>query len=61
MRNVKVVLYVPRNGWVNISLPEEIVKIIDQVVIDKKYGFRSRSGLVLEAVKNQLRELKYYP
>jgi len=56
-----VLLYMPRNGWVNISLPEEIVKIIDQVVIDKKYGFRSRSNLVLEAVKNQLRELRYYP
>jgi len=56
-----MVLRMPRKGWVNISLPEEIVNRIDQAVSDKKYGFRSRSDLVLEAVKNQLRELKYYP
>jgi len=51
----------PRKGGVNISLPEEIVERIDQVVSEKKYGFRSRSDLVLEAVKNQLREFEYYP
>ena len=53
--------HMPRKGWVNISLPEEIVSRIDKAVGNSKYGFRSRADFVLEAVKNQLRELGYYP
>ena len=52
---------IPRKGWVNVSLPEEIVERIDKTVGNSKYGFRSRADFVLEAVKNQLRELGYYP
>lgn len=51
----------PKKGWVNVSLPEEIVERIDKSVGNGKHGFRSRAGFVLEAVKNQLRELGYYP
>jgi len=51
----------PRKGWKNIALPEEIVKMIDKAVSDSKFGFRSRTDLVLEAVKNKLKELGYYP
>jgi len=52
---------VPRKGWKNIALPEEIVDMIDRAVNDSKFGFRSRTDLVLEAVKNKLTELGYYP
>jgi len=52
---------VPRKGWKNIALPEEIVDMIDKAVSDSKFGFRSRTDLVLEAVKNKLCELGYYP
>jgi len=51
----------PRKGWKNIALPEEIVDIIDKAINNSKYGFRSRTDLVLEAVKNKLKELGYYP
>jgi len=51
----------PRKGWKNIALPEEIVDMIDKAVKNSKYGFRSRTDLVLEAVKNKLKELGYYP
>jgi len=51
----------PRKGWVNVSLPEEIVERIDKAVGNSKHGFRSRADFVLEAVKNNLRELGYYP
>jgi len=51
----------PRKGWKNIALPEEIVDMIDKAVKNSKYGFRSRTNLVLEAVKDKLKELGYYP
>lgn len=51
----------PRKGWKNVALPEEIVDMIDKAVKNSKYGFRSRADLVLEAVKNKLKELGYYP
>ena len=51
----------PRKGWKNIALPEEIVDMIDKAINNSKYGFRSRADLVLEAVKNKLKELGYYP
>jgi len=47
--------------WVTIALPEEIIALIDKVVKSRKYGFRSRTDFVLEAVKLRLRELGYYP
>ena len=51
----------PRKGWKSIALPEEIVALIDKTVENSKYGFRSRTDLVLEAVKDKLKELGYYP
>jgi len=49
----------PRKGWVNIALPKEIVDIIDEVVKDPKFGYRSRNDFVLDAVRIRLRELGY--
>jgi len=51
----------PKPGWVNMSLPEEIANRIDEVVKSGKYGFRSRADFVLEAVKMRLKEFGYYP
>jgi metal-responsive CopG/Arc/MetJ family transcriptional regulator len=50
-----------RKGWKNIALPEEIVDMIDKVIKNSKYGFRSRAGFVLEAVKSELKKFGYYP
>jgi len=51
----------PRKGWINVSLPREIVDRIDQAVNNREFGFRSRTDLVLEAVKKELEKLGYYP
>lgn len=50
-----------RKEWVYVGLPAEIVKLIDEVITAKKWGFRSRNEFVLEAVKMRLKELGYYP
>ncbi len=50
-----------RKGWKNVALPEEIVETIDRVVDSGKHGFRSRSSFVLTAVRNELRNLGFYP
>ena len=48
-------------GWITIALPIEIVKLVDQVILSNRYGFRSRTDFVLEAVKIRLRDMGYYP
>jgi len=50
-----------RGKWVYIGLPKEIVDRIDKVVASEKWGFRSRSDHVIEAVKMDLRSRGYYP
>jgi len=49
----------PRRGWVTVALPEELVRIIDQVVASGKFGYRSRQDFVIDAVRIRLRELGY--
>ena len=42
------------------GVPTEIMKLVDQVVDSRKYGYLSRNQFVNEAVKMRLRELGYY-
>ncbi len=51
----------PREGWVDVALPEEIVERIDRVVAEKKHGIRSRNSFVNEAVKDYLKKFGAYP
>ena len=48
-------------GWVSISIPEELAKLIDQVVEQKKYGYRNRQDFVIDAIRIRLRQLGYLP
>lgn len=51
----------PEKGWMNVGIPDEICKLIDEVVKSKKWGFRSRSDFVVESIKMRLKELGFYP
>jgi metal-responsive CopG/Arc/MetJ family transcriptional regulator len=42
------------------GIPTEIMKLVDQVIESRKYGYMSRNQFVNEAVKMRLRELGYY-
>jgi metal-responsive CopG/Arc/MetJ family transcriptional regulator len=54
----------PKRGrleWVYVGIPKGIVNRIDHVIDTRKWGFKSRSDYVLEAVKTDLRVRGYYP
>ena len=48
----------PRKGWVSVAIPEELARKIDEIVKLRKYGYRSRSQFVTDAVRRLLEELK---
>ncbi len=43
------------------KIPEELAKLIDEIVRSKKYGYRSFNEFVVESVRLRLRELGYLP
>ena len=53
--------YKGRGEWVYVGLPKEIVVLIDKAIESGKWGFRSRSDHVIEAVKTDLRSRNLYP
>jgi len=52
---------VPRSEYRTAKIPEELAKIIDEIVKSRKYGYRSFNEFVVEAVRKRLRELGYLP
>jgi hypothetical protein len=50
-----------RGNWIYVGLPKEIIEKIDEIIESEKWGFRSRNGYVLEAVKTDMRARGYYP
>ena len=40
----------PRPGWKSISLPENLIEKIDEIIKTKKYGWKSRANVVTYAV-----------
>jgi len=51
----------PRRRYVNAGIPAEIMDLVDQVIDSHRYGFISRNGFILDAVKKQLEKLGFYP
>ena len=49
------------SGYVNVSLPEELARYIEDVIKSGKYGYRTRSEFVVDAVRRRLEELGFYP
>lgn len=40
--------------FTTIAVPDELVEKIDEVVKEKRYGYRSRPEFIKEAIRNQL-------
>jgi metal-responsive CopG/Arc/MetJ family transcriptional regulator len=49
---------VPREGYTSVSIPDEMVREIDLVVKQKKYGYSSRADFIADAIRRLQRELK---
>lgn len=50
-----------RTNYRTAKIPEELARIIDDIVKNKKYGYRSFNEFVVEAVRTRLREMGYLP
>lgn len=44
----------PRKEWKSVSLPENIIEKIDEIIETKKYGWKSRANVVIYAVNRLL-------
>jgi len=49
---------VTRKSYVNISLPETLVKEIDEIINKKIKGYSSRAEFVKDSVRRLLKEMK---
>ena len=49
-----------QSGWVGIALPKELIEIIDKKLVGY-YGYRSRQDVVVDAVRQLLREMGFLP
>ena len=47
-----------RAHYVNVSIPEELAKKIDEYIEKSKLGYRSRAELVIEAVRQLMNHSK---
>jgi len=48
----------PRKGYASISIPDEMIREIDKIISQKKYGYSSRADLIADAVRRLAKELK---
>jgi hypothetical protein len=48
----------PREGYTSISIPDEMVREVDLIVKQKKYGYSSRADFIADAIRRLQRELK---
>ncbi len=47
--------------WRAVKIPEELAKIIEEIVKEGKYGYTSISDFVTDSVRKRLRELGVIP
>jgi metal-responsive CopG/Arc/MetJ family transcriptional regulator len=50
-----------RGRWTYVNIPSELMERIDAAVNSQKFGYRSRSDFVIDAIRTRLREIGYYP
>lgn len=43
--------------YINISLPSELIRTIDEFILQNRFGYKSRAELTKEAIRMHLREL----
>lgn len=46
------------DGYSTVRLPEELIKEVDKIVADSKWGFKTRAEFVKEAVRQHLLRVK---
>jgi metal-responsive CopG/Arc/MetJ family transcriptional regulator len=44
----------PRKDWKSVSLPEPLIKRIDEIIDTKKYGWKSRANVIVYAINKLL-------
>ena len=49
-----------RKNYVNVSIPSELVYLIDQVWKKSKKGYRSRAELIMEAIREKVDKEKIF-
>jgi len=47
-----------RRGWKTIQLPEDLLKVVDEIVSHPELGYTSRSEFVKEAVRLRIEEIQ---
>lgn len=48
-----------RKNYVNVSIPSELVYLVDKIWNKSKKGYRSRAEFVLEAIREKIDKEKY--
>lgn len=51
-------IYMTRDGYKGVSLPESLIKQIDQIIKDDKYGYRSRAEFQKDAIRLKLEHIE---
>lgn len=47
-----------RAKYVNVSIPEELAKKVDEFIVKSKVGYRSRAEVVIEALRRLIDDKK---
>jgi len=51
----------PRKNWHSVVVPDELIKVVDQIVAENKYPlgkYRSRNDFIVQAVKEKIEREK---
>jgi len=59
--NIKTKWYVycmARKRYINIGVPEELTKLVDEIWKPSRKGFRSRAEFVIEAIREKINREK---
>lgn len=47
-----------RNNYVNVSVPSDLVNLIDKIWKNSKKGYRSRAEFIIEAIREKIEKEK---
>jgi len=50
--------FVPRHPFVNIPIPDDLIREVQKVVDTSPMGYRTRTEFVIEAVREKIREIE---
>lgn len=50
--------YMAQKGWQTVTLPTQLLELVDEVIENSKLGYTSKSEFIKEAVRERLLEIK---